>query len=102
MFEQVISRCELLSVLVERCPSGPDLISDFGRLLLLESYHLAPVFRAFSSCHYFDFYVIDLNFFSDVRALVAKNFRLSWMDPESHFFSTPLEFAQHFFGAVFF
>ena len=37
-----------------------------------------------------------------VRALVAKNVRLSWMNPESHFFSTSLEFAQDvlklFFG----
>ena len=30
-------------------------------------------------CHYLDFDVIYLNFFSDVRALVAENFRPSWM-----------------------
>ena len=79
--------------LVARRLGSPDSISDFGHLLLLESNHLAQIFRAFSSCQYFDFHVIDLNFFSDVRALVAQNFRLPWMDPESHFFSTPLEFA---------
>ena len=35
-------------------------------------------------------------------ALVAENFRLRWVDPESHFFSTFLEFVHHllklFFG----
>ena len=102
MFEQVVVRCQFLSVLVNRRPASPDSISDFGRLQLLESNHLAQVFRAFSSCQYFDFHVIDFNFLSCVLASVAKNFRLSWMDPESHFFSTPLEFAQHvlklFFG----
>ena len=41
-------------------------ISDFGHLLLLESYHLAQVFGTISSCQYFDFDVINLNFFSDV------------------------------------
>ena len=96
-------RCEFSSfVLVERRPGSPDSISDFGRLLLLESDLLAQVFRAFFSCQYFDFCVIGTNFFSCVRALVAKNFRLSWMSPESHFFSSPLEFEQHvlkqFFG----
>ena len=35
------------SVLVKRRPSSPDSISDFGRLLLLESYHLAQVFCTF-------------------------------------------------------
>ena len=56
-----------VSVLVERRPSSP----DFGRLLLLESNHLAQVSRAFSSCQYFDFYVIDFNFFfvSELRLL---------------------------------
>ena len=75
-----------VSVLVERRRSSPDSISDFGRLLLLESNHLTQVFRAFSSCQYFDFCVVDLNFFSCVRALVAKNPRLPWMDPESTLF----------------
>ena len=84
---------------MEPCPGGPDPISDFGRLLLLESYHLAQVFRAFSCIT--TFYVINLNFFSGVRALVAENFRLSWVDPESHFFSTPLEFANHFLELFF-
>ena len=96
MFEQVVFRCQFPPVLVKRRPSSPDSISGFGRLLLLESNHLAQVSRAFSSCQYFDFYVIDFNFCSCVRALVAKNFRLSWMNPESQFFSTLLEFAQHF------
>ena len=84
-----------MSALVCTCGTSgsPDSISDFGRLLLLERDHLAQVFRAFSSCQYFDFYVIDLNFFSGFRALVAENFRLPWMDPESYFFSTLLEFA---------
>ena len=55
MIEQVISRSQLLSVLVERRPDIPDSISDFGRLLLLESNYLAQVFRAFSSCQYLHF-----------------------------------------------
>ena len=37
----------------------------------------------------------SISIFSGVRALVAENFRLSWVDPESSFFSTPLEFAYH-------
>ena len=86
MFEQVVFRCQFLTVLVKRRPGSPDSISDFGRLLLLESNHLAQVFRAFSSCQYFDFYVIDFNFLSCVGAVVAKNFRVSWTNPESHFF----------------
>ena len=64
-------------------PGSPDSISDFGRLLFLKSNHLAQVSRAFSSCQHFDFHVIDFNFFCCVRALVAENFRLSWMDSES-------------------
>ena len=87
-------------VFVECCPSSPDTISDFGRFLLLESYHLAQVFCTFFSCQNFDFDVINLNFFSDVRALVAENFRLSWMDSESHFFCTVLESRTACFGAV--
>ena len=79
MFEQVVFRYQFLSVLVKRRPGSPDSISGFGRLLLLENSHLAQVSRAFSSCQYFDFYVIDFNFFSCVRALVAENFRLFWM-----------------------
>ena len=68
--------------------------------MLLESNHLAQVFRAVSSCQYFDLYVIDLNFFSDARTLVPENFRLFWVDPETHFFSTFLEFAQHFLKLI--
>ena len=41
MFEQVLSRCQLLSVLVESRPGSLDSISDFGRLLLLECYHFS-------------------------------------------------------------
>ena len=36
-----------------------------------------------------------IGLFYDVQALVDENFRLSWMDPESHFFCTSLEFTQH-------
>ena len=63
MFEHVVFRCHFLPALVERCPGSPGSISDFGRLLLQESNHLAQVSRAFSSCQYFDFDVIDFNFF---------------------------------------
>ena len=100
MSEHVISRCQLLSVLVERGPGSPDSISDFGRLLLLESNRLAQIFCALSFCPCFDCNVINLNLFSDVQALVIENFRLSWMDPESHVFSTSLEFVLNVFGAV--
>ena len=83
-------------------PSSTDSISDLGRLLLQERYLLAQISHAFSSCHYFDFHIIDFNFFFFVRALVAENFRLFWMNTESNFFSTFLEFSQHllklFFG----
>ena len=44
MSEHVVSRCQLLSVPVERCPSSPDSISDFGRVLLLESQHFVEPF----------------------------------------------------------
>ena len=37
MFEQVVFRCQFLSVLVKRRPGGPDSISDLGCLLLLDS-----------------------------------------------------------------
>ena len=49
----------------------------------------------------FRLYVINLNFFSDVQALIAESFRISWMDPESHFFRTSLEFAQDFLELFF-
>ena len=67
----------------------------------MESNHLVQVFRAFSSCQYFDLCYRQASFFFCVRALVAKNFRVSWLNPESHFFSTPLEFAQHFLKLFF-
>ena len=47
MSEQVVFRRQFLSVLVKRHSGSPDSISDFGRLLLLESNLLAQVFRAF-------------------------------------------------------
>ena len=100
MFEHEVFRCQILPVLVKCRPGSPDSISDFGRLLQ-ERNHLAQLSHAFSSCQYFDFYVIDFNFFFCVRALVAENFRLFWMNPESHFFSTFLEFAQHFLKLFF-
>ena len=68
----------------ETSPS-PDSILDFGRLLLQERNRLAQLSHAFSSCQYFDFNVIDFNFLSCVRALVAENFRLFWMNPEPTF-----------------
>ena len=63
MFEHVVFRCQLLPVLAECRPGSPDSILDFGRLLLLERNHLAQVPHAFSSCLYFDFYVIDFHLF---------------------------------------
>ena len=42
MSEHVSSRCNLLSILVERCPTSPGTISDFGRLLLLEKLSSGP------------------------------------------------------------
>ena len=65
-----------------------------------KSNHLAQVFCAFSSCHYLNFYVIHLNFFSDVRALIAENCRLSWMDPETPLFQYSSWIRITFFGAV--
>ena len=52
----------------------------------------------------FNFNIVDLHFFVRIRtqaALVAENFRLSWVDPESHFFSTFLEFVHHFLKLFF-
>ena len=63
MFEHVVFRCQFLPVLVKCRPDSPDSISDFGRLQLHERNHLAQVSHAFSSCQYFDFNVIDFNFF---------------------------------------
>ena len=88
MFEHVVFRCQFLPVLVKCGPGSPDSISDFGRFLLSERDHLAQVSHAFSSCQYFDYYVIDFNFFFCVRALVAENLRLFRMNPKSHFFGT--------------
>ena len=99
MFEQVVSRCQLLSALVKRRPGCPDSILDFGPFLLPECNHLAQVLHAFTSGQDFDLNVIDLHFLLRFRAkaaLVTENFRLSWVDPETHFFSTFLEVQQHF------
>ena len=85
-------------------PGSPDSISDFGRLLFHERNRLAKVSHAFSSCQYFDFYVIDFHFFFCVRvsvALIAENFRLFGLDPETHFFRTFLEITQHFLKLLF-
>ena len=105
MFEHEVFRCQFLPVLVKRRPSCPDTILDFGRFLLLERTQLAQVSHAFTSCRDFDINVIDLHFFFRVQAkaaLVAETFRLSWVNLETHFFSTFLEFVQHslklFFG----
>ena len=69
-------------------PSCPGTILDFGLFLMLESNQLAYVSHAFTSCRDFNFDIADLHFFFRVQtyaALVAENFRLSWVDPESHF-----------------
>ena len=50
MSKHVSSRCQSLYILVERGLSSPDTIYDFGRLLLLESYHLVQVFCTLFSC----------------------------------------------------
>ena len=61
---------------MERRPSSHDSISDFGRLRpSILCFLLLLIFRLIPS----------ITIFSDVQALVAENFRLSWMDPESHF-----------------
>ena len=89
VFEQVVFRCQLLSVLVKRRPGCPDTILDFGRFLLLECKLLAKVSHAFTSCHDLNFNTVDLHFFFRVRtqaALVAENFRLSWVSPETYVF----------------
>ena len=74
MFEHVVFRFQLLPVLVKRRPGCPDSILDFGRLPLPERSRLAQVFHAFSSCQYFDFYVIDFHFLFCVSEL-----RLLWL-----------------------
>ena len=88
---------------MKRRPGCPDTIFDFGRFLMLECNQLSQVSHAFTSCQDFNFDIADLHFFFRVRtyaALVAENFRLSWVDPESHFFSTFLEFVQHFLASL--
>ena len=90
MIEHVVFRCQLLSVFAECRPCSSDSILDFRRFLV--------VFHAFISGQYFDFLVFYFEFLFCVRvddALVAENFRLIWMNPKSHFFSTFLEFTQH-------
>ena len=78
MSKHISSRCQLLSILVERRPSGSDSISDFGRLLLSSepSILYTPLLLIFRVvCHQSQFFVI----------LVAENFRLSWVNSESFF-----------------
>ena len=99
MFEQVVFRCQLLSVFVEGRPSCPDSAPDFFCLLLVERDSLAQIFHAFISCQYFEVHFTDINMFFCVRidgALVAENLRLVWVNPESHFLGCLLEFTHHF------
>ena len=43
---------------------------------------------------------ICISFFDSEQRFFAENFRLSWVDPETHFFSTFLEFVQHFLKLI--
>ena len=95
VFEQVVFRCQFLPVFVTSL--------DFGRFLLLECNQLALVSHAFTSCQDFNLKIVDLHFFFRFRAkaaLVAENFRLSWVDLGTHLFSTFLEFVQHFLKLI--
>ena len=76
-------RCQLLSIFVECCPRSFDAIPVFCRLLLMKNNHLAKILFFFSYKH-LDVDVVNFNF-SSVRALVAEDFRLSFMYSESHF-----------------
>ena len=95
----------LLSVFVECRPSCPDPALDFCCLLLVERDSLAQIFHAFVLCQYFDAHFTDLNKSFCVRihaALIAEDFRLVWVNPESHFLGCIFEFTHHvpylFFG----
>ena len=63
-----------------------------------------PKYLTLSPLVSISFFMSSTSFFLCVRALaalVAENFRLFWMTPETHFFSTSLEFAQHFLKLFF-
>ena len=85
VFEQIVFRCQLLSVLVKRRPGCPDTKLDFGRFLLLECNLLIKISILISS--------ICISFFESEHKLLwlLRTFVPSWVDPESHFFSTFLE-----------
>ena len=75
-------------------------------LLLVERDSLVQIFHAFVLCQYFDAHITDFNISFCVRnhaALIAENFRLVWVNPESHFLCCIFEFAHHipqlFFGS---
>ena len=99
MLEHVVFRCQLLSVFAECRPCCPDTILDFRRFLVVERDFLTKncalsfvvgvsMFMSSVSGSFFCVRVDD--------ARVAENFRLFWMNPETHLFSTFLEFTQHF------
>ena len=96
MIEHVVFRCQLLPVLVECRPSSPDSILDFGRLrnaIVWPKYlTLSPLvsISIILSSTSISFFCVRAS-----AALVAENFRLFWVDPETHFFSNSLEFAQN-------
>ena len=48
---------------------------------------------SFLSCYHLDFDVFNFNFVPGFGALVAEDFRLSWMYSESHFLCASLEVA---------
>ena len=83
-------------VFVKRRPSSPDTILDLGRLLILECDHLSKILGTILCGLHFHFDVVNLDFFSTVRASAAKNLRFSWMYLESHLCSAMFEVSQHF------
>ena len=105
VFEQIVFRCQFLPVFVKRRPSCPDTILNFGRFLLLENNQLALVSHAFIFCQDFNFNIVDLHFFFRFRAnaaVVAENFRLSWVDPVSPTFSVLSSNSHNTFWELFF
>ena len=95
MFQHVVFRCQFLPALVKCRPGSPDSISDFGRLLLRESNHLAKNLTL-SPLVIISTFMSSTSISFLVRAVVAENFCLFWMNPEAHFLSYFLEFTQHF------
>ena len=86
-------------------PSCSDPAFDFQSLLLVEGDSLAQIFHAFALCQYFDahFTDFDISFCVVVHvALIAENFRLVRVNPESHFLGCIFEITHHapylFFG----